>query len=127
MPLWSRENQPVFHAEELEKQLRAKPVHQAIYGVQEACGRRVASRTLEGGRHDIVKLDDNYQVAGVLMNDDMMDNRMHVYNAEPCPTKPGVYAIMGVKHGAPRCCAGRGRRARTSLRTIMTASSALQA
>ena len=98
------DNQSVFHAEELEKQLRAKPVHQAIYGVQEACGRRVASRTLEGGRHDIVKLDDNYQVAGVLMNDDMMDNRMHVYNAEPCPTKPGVYAIMGVKHGAPRCC-----------------------
>ena len=98
------DRQEVFHAEELEKQLRAKPVHQAIYGVSEACGRRVASRTLDGGRHDIVKLDDRYQVEGVLMNDEMLGNRMHVYNAEPCPTHPGVYAVMGVKHGAPRCC-----------------------
>lgn len=98
------DSQSVFHAEELEKQLRAKPVYNAIYGVKEACGRRCANRTLEGGRHDIVSLDENYKVTGVLMNDAMVDNRMHVYNAEPCPTHPGLYAIMAVKHGAPRCC-----------------------
>ena len=98
------DGQSVFHAGELEKELRARPTYHAIYGVQEACGRRCASRMLEGGKHDIVTLDEHYKTAGVLMNDAMMGDRMHVYNAEPCPTHPGLYAVMGVKHGAPRCC-----------------------
>lgn len=98
------DNQPEFHWQEVEKRLREKPVHHALSGVQEACGCRCASRKLDGGMHDIVTLDENDQVSGVLMNDAMMDDRMHVYSAKPCPTHAGIYAIMGVKHGAPRCC-----------------------
>ena len=52
----------------------------------------------------IVKMCIRDRVSGVLMNDAMMDDRMHVYSAKPCPTHAGIYAIMGVKHGAPRCC-----------------------
>lgn len=98
------DGQTAFDARALEKQLREKGTPHTLQGVREACGVRCASRTLDGGLHDNVTLDENFRVTGVLMNDEMMGNRMHVYSGEPCPTHPGIYSFMAVKHGAPRCC-----------------------
>ena len=69
----------------------------------EANGSICASRINAHGQTDIVTLDSQYQVTGVLVNDEMLDNRMHVYYAKPCPTVKGIYAVLAVKHGAPRC------------------------
>ena len=93
-----------FSAAAREAELRAMPHKEELSGVQEARGMICAARKLEGGIHDIVALDENMQVKGVILNEEMLDNRMHVFSAEPCPGADDVYAVMGVIHGHPRCC-----------------------
>lgn len=98
------DGQTVFDARALEKKLREKGTPHILQGVHEACGVRCATRTLDGGLRDNVTLDESFRVTGVLMNDEMMGNRMHITGCRPCPTHPGIYSFMAVKHGAPRCC-----------------------
>ncbi len=98
------ERQTSFSAAELEKKLRAKPVDEELSDVQQAGGVICAARKLEGGIHDIVRLDSEMNVVEVIVNEEMLGGRMHVYRAEPCPAQPGIYAVMGVIHGHPRCC-----------------------
>ena len=93
-----------FDARALEAELRAKPTPHTLQDIHEACGVRCATRTIEGGLRDSVLLDEQFRITGVLMNDAMVDNRMHVYAGIPCPTHPGIFAFTAVKHGAPRCC-----------------------
>jgi len=93
-----------FSAAAREAELRAVLHSEELSGVQEARGMICAARKLEGGIHDIVALDENMQVAGVILNEEMLDHRMHIFSAEPCPGEDGVYAVMGVIHGHPRCC-----------------------
>lgn len=88
----------------LEMELRRKEKLNVLQDIHEACGARCATRTVEGGLRENVTLDEAFRVTGVLMNDEMMGNRMHVYGGEPCPTHPGIYSFLAVKHGAPRCC-----------------------
>lgn len=97
-------DQTAFDAQALEKELRAQPQAQELSDVYEAAGVICAARKLEGGVHDIVRLDENMHVTGVILNEEMLGGRMHIYRAEPCPSQPGVYAVMGVIHGHPRCC-----------------------
>ena len=93
-----------FSAAAREAELRAEPHCEELSGVQEARGMICAARKLEGGIHDIVALDENMQVKGIIVNEEMLEGRMHVFSAEPCPGEDGVYAVMGVIHGHPRCC-----------------------
>ena len=93
-----------FSAAELEKELRSHPQPARLMGFEEADGMHCAGRSVPGGQFDVVLLNDDYTVRETLMNDEMTGNRMHVYSAVPCPGHPGVFAVRGVKHGAPRCC-----------------------
>lgn len=96
--------QTSFSAAALEAQLRARPQAEELSNVQEAAGVICAARKLDGGIHDIVRLDAHMNVTGVILNEEMLDHRMHIYSAEPCPSHSGIYAVMGVIHGHPRCC-----------------------
>ena len=97
------ESQNRFSVEALERELRARP-QEELSGVHEAAGVICAARKLEGGICDIVRLDADMNVAEVIVNEEMLGGRMHLYSAEPCPAQPGLYAVMGVIHGHPRCC-----------------------
>jgi len=79
------------------------PKADKLLHMAEANGVLCASRIDAHGQTDIVMLDSHYQVTDVLVNDAMLDNRMHVYYATPCPTVKGIFAVLAVKHGAPRC------------------------
>jgi len=91
-------------AAELEAQLRARP-HETEYScVREALGSICAMHKLEGGIFDIVELDEDMRVSSVILNEEMVDNRMHFLGVLPNPVKPGLYAILTIIHGHPRCC-----------------------
>lgn len=96
--------QTAFSARALEEELRAREPEAELSDVREAAGVISAARKLPGGIHDIVRLDENANIAEVVLNEEMLGGRMHVFSASPCPAEPGVYAVMGVIHGHPRCC-----------------------
>ena len=98
------EAHPEVSVTEREKQLRAREKTGQLSGIQEACGLRCAMRAMPGSIHDVVALDENFQVERVILNEEMMGNRLHLYSVDPNPTRPGIYAVMGVLHGHPRCC-----------------------
>jgi len=93
------EYRPIYDA------IRKQPKDYRLSHMAEANGMICASRADRRGQIDIVSLNADYQVTGVLINDETLDHRMHVYDAKPCPGAQGIYAVMAVKHGAPRCCA----------------------
>ena len=98
------DSQPKFSAAKKEQELRSKPHPLTLTDVQECNGRFCAVREVEGGLREIVSVDEHMRVLGVIANDATFNERMHVYSVKPCPGHPDVYAIMAVKHGAPRCC-----------------------
>lgn len=87
-----------------EKKLRE---HRPLLDIScpvEANGMICASRELPGGTHDIVRLNERFETVSVILNEEMLGGRMHVYTAKPNPVFRDIYAVMGVIHGHPRCC-----------------------
>lgn len=97
---------PDFSAEQLEQELRRKDAQKTreLTSVSEACGARCGMRSVQGGLHEVVALDEQMRVTDVLLTEAMLDNRMHLFSVTPSPAKAGLYAVLGVIHGHPRCC-----------------------
>ena len=93
-----------FSARALEAELRARKLDEEVFGVREAAGVICGMRKLEGGALDIVRLDEDFRVAEVVLNDEMLGNRMHFFDVAPCPTVPGLYAVMATIHGHRLSC-----------------------
>ena len=89
---------------EKERELRARKPMTDISSVAEVNGMICATRELDGGVHDIVSLNEALEFDHVIVDEAMLDNAMHVFLAKPCPGEKGIYAVMGVIHGHPRCC-----------------------
>ncbi len=88
----------------IEKKLREyKPLLDIACPI-EANGMICAARELPGGIQDIVRLNERYEAAEVIVDEETLGGRMHVYAAKPNPVFRDIYAVTGVIHGHPRCC-----------------------
>ena len=94
---------PAYSLPEWEQQLRGEKPLTDIIRITEGGGKIAAVVKLPGSVFEIAALTPDYQVDHVIVNEEMLGNRMHIFSVIPCPSDEPVYAIIGVIHGHPRC------------------------
>ena len=94
---------PAYSLAVREHRLREEKPLTDIVHIEEGGGKIAASVKLPGSVYEIAALTPDYQVDHVIVNEEMLGNRMHIFSVVPCPADVPVYAILGVIHGHPRC------------------------
>mgnify|MGYP000000685549 FL=1 len=94
-----------FHNKGLEDKihfLKNKKRNPFYSGITESNGVLYASQSLGDGSMEVVLLHSNFEKIRTLLNRQMLDDRMQVFEVSPCPANNKIVACSALKDGAAR-------------------------